>query len=288
MRNLRNRFERFCFQNRDKGIPNLMLYVVLANLLVYVMCLATNSGVLYHALRFDRSLILQGQVWRLVTFVFTGAFSYGNILLVLVSSLCYFSLGKAIEITWGTFRFNLFYLTGILLMDAYAMIFGCVADPYYLNLSLLLSYSTLYPNAQFLLLFIIPVKAWIFALIDLALILMGVLTSPFPYNLFPLVALANYFLFFGRDVMNVFPISWQNKVGRLFKRTPKQQYAPKDPVRFYTAPQKSAPKPAYSHRCTICGRTDISHPDLEFRYCSRCNGYYCYCQDHISNHTHIE
>ena len=50
----------------------------------------------------------------------------------------------------------------------------------------------------------------------------------------------------------------------------------------------ATPKAPHTHRCTICGRTDVSHPDLEFRYCSRCNGYHCYCQDHISNHTHIE
>ena len=49
-----------------------------------------------------------------------------------------------------------------------------------------------------------------------------------------------------------------------------------------------SPKAPYTHRCTVCGRTDVSNPELEFRYCSRCKGYYCYCQDHINNHVHIE
>lgn len=290
LRNLRNRFERFCFQNRHKGIPSLMLYVVIANLVVYIMSMFDNSNTLFRVLYFNRDLILQGQIWRLVTFVFTGAFSYGNILLVLLFSFCYYSLGRAIENIWGTFRFNLFYFSGIILMDIYAMVFNCYADPYYLNLSLLLSYSTLYPNAQFLLLFIIPVKAWILALIDLALIAYGMVTSHFPYNLFPLVALANYFLFFGKDVGNIIPLSWRIKASRIFKKKPAKR-PDTQPNIFPTAGTFQAAtgkqKANYSHRCTICGRTDVSHPDLEFRYCSKCEGYYCYCQDHISNHTHV-
>lgn len=291
MKNLRNRFERFCYQNRNKGIPNLMLYIVLANALVYIMSMFDRSYALYSALSFNRDLILQGQVWRLFTFVFTGAFQYGNVLFVLIFSLCYYSLGKAIENTWGACRFNLFYLTGVLLMDIYAMVFNCGADPYYLNLSLFLSFATLYPDSQFLLFFIIPVKAWVLALIDLVFILIGLFSSFFPYNLFPLIALANYFLFFGKDVLRVIPYSWQVNFTRLFKKKPKAAKYQK-PIDFHSAGSFEAttakPKQPYQHRCTICGRTDVSDPELEFRYCSRCNGYYCYCEDHISNHTHVQ
>lgn len=256
------------------------------------MSMFDNSYVLYNVLCFDRTLILQGQVWRLFTFVFTGAFSYGNILYVLIFSLCYYSLGSAIENIWGTFRFNLFYFTGVLLMDIYCMVIGGRADPYYLNLSLFLSYATLYPDAQFLLLFIIPVKAWILALVDLVLVLLGVFSTPFPFSLFPLISLANYFLFFGKDILRVIPLSWQVNFSRRFQKKPKAA-KPQDPIPFRPAGVQatSAEKPQqapYHHRCTICGRTDISHPDLEFRYCSRCNGYFCYCEDHIRNHTHIE
>ena len=281
MNKLRTNFNRFCYNNRDKGIPNLMLYVVLASALVYLMSMFDKNLVLYRALCFDRSLILRGQVWRLVTFVFTGAFSYGNVIWVLVSSLCYFSLGRAIEAVWGTLRFNLYYLAGVVLMVIYCMITGAYADPYYLNISLLLCYSTLYPNAQFLLLFIIPVKAWAMALVDIALLLAGVFMNHFPHNLLPLVALLNYFLFFGKDVLDLIPPSWKAKHSRRSTSAPK-----KDPIQF--RPKKPSQQPGYTHRCTICGRTDVSDPQLEFRYCSRCNGYHCYCQDHISNHDHIE
>ncbi len=284
MKKLRQKFERFCYRNRYKGIPNLMLFVMLANAIVYLMSMFDSSYTLYYALCFNRELILQGQVWRLLTFVFTGAFQYGSILMVLISSLCYFSLGRAIEQTWGTFRFNLFYLTGIVLMDLFCMIFGGAADPYYLNLSLLLSFSTLYPNAHFLLFFIIPVKAWILALLDLALIFMGVIGGTLPGCLFPLVSLANYFLFFGADVKNIIPATWRAKFSKPLRKTEKTSQA--QPIYFHTAPAKE--RPAYTHRCTVCGRTDVSNPELEFRYCSRCNGYFCYCEDHINNHEHVQ
>ncbi len=301
MKNLRNRFERFCFQNRHKGIPNLMLYIVLGSGIVSVLSMLGYSQI-YSLLCFDRDRILQGQIWRLITYVFT--MQSGNILMTLVLLYCYYSLGRALEATWGTFRFNLYYLTGIVLMDAYAMAFGgigitvdgitMVFSSYYsgsmtsyLHLSMLICYATVYSQAQFLLFFFIPVKAWILALIYLGVTLFDVISmtipiSYFPHNLFPLVALANYFLFFGKDVINVIPLSWQVKL----RRTPQRQAKrPSDPIPFSG---KAQAKPDYTHRCTVCGRTDVSNPELEFRYCSRCNGYFCYCQEHISNHTHVE
>ena len=310
MKKLRRNFERFCYQNRSKGIPNLMLYITLGTAIVYILSLVDNSNTLYNVLCFNRSLILQGQVWRLFTYVFTH--NAGNILLMMVSLLCYFSLGRAMENIWGTFRFNLFYFTGIILMDVFAMVCGgmtvsvgnYVLDVsslvagnlvYHLNLSLFLGYATLYPNAHFLLFFIIPVKAWIFALMDLILVIYDVVqytaAGLFPFSLFPLVAIANYFLFFGKDVLNVIPLTWQLNARRLFKKNAPQQKKT-GTVPFPTAGSYQATtatvKEAYTHKCTVCGRTDVTNPELEFRYCSRCNGYHCYCEDHINNHTHIQ
>ena len=291
MKELRRRFNRFCFQNRHKGIPNLMLYISLGCALVYLMTQVNQNSLLYSLLVFDREAILHGQIWRLITYPLT--FYHSNILLMAVFLFCYYSLGRAMENIWGTLRFNLFYFCGILMMDVWCMIFGGRADVTYLNLSLFLSYATMFPNAQFLLFFIIPVKAWIFALFDLALVLYSLLADPFPYNCFSVISLANYFLFFGADVLNVIPMSWRVNARRLFR---KKSYAPKQEkpkvIPFSQAGSYEAttakPKAPYTHKCTICGRTEVSNPELEFRYCSRCNGYHCYCEDHINNHTHIE
>jgi hypothetical protein len=290
LKNLRRNFNRFCYQNRDKGISNLMLYVSLGCALVYLMTQFTQNTILYQLLVFDREAILHGQVWRLLSYPLT--FFNSNLLLMAISLFCYYSLGRAMELVWGTLKFNLFYLCGVLMMDVYCMIFGGRADVTYLNLSLFLSYATMYPNSQFLLFFIIPVKAWIFALFDLVLVIFGLLVYPFPANLFSVISLANYFLFFGKDVLNVIPVSWRYNARRLFRRTKVKKADRPKVVPFPNAGSYEAsvatPKAPYTHRCTICGRTDVSDPNLEFRYCSRCNGYHCYCEDHISNHTHIE
>lgn len=282
--NLRKRFDRFCFKHRDKGIPNLMLYVSLGSALVYLFSQFSGNYILYYYLAFDRELILQGQLWRLISYPLT--YGTNSLLLTAISLFCYYSLGRAMEHVWGTLKFNLFYISGVLMMDIFCMIFGGRAGVTYLNLSLFLGYATMYPNAQFLLFFIIPVRAWIFALVDLALVLLSLITDPFPANIFSVISLANYFLFFGKDVLNVIPLTWRIKLGRSSAGKTKKAAGPK--VVVFTNTKTHQETPPYSHRCTICGRTDISDPELEFRYCSRCNGYYCYCQDHINSHTHVE
>jgi membrane associated rhomboid family serine protease len=290
---VRKKFEIFCFKNRRYGIPNLMLFISLGAALVYVLGMMDNSYRLYNMLCFNREKILQGEVWRLISYVLCC--DTDNLVLVAISLFCYYSLGRSMENLWGTLRFNLFYFCGVIMQDIFCMIFGGAASVSNLNLSLFLAYATLYPNAHFLLFYVIPVKAWIFAVFDLAIILYQVITLTswglFPFSLYPLVALLNYFLFFGKDVVNVIPVSWRANFRRLLRKKQKKTQSAKT-VPFPSAGSYQATvakvKAPYTHQCTICGKTDISNPELEFRYCSRCNGYHCYCQEHISNHSHIQ
>ncbi len=281
MKGLRTKFERFCLKNRHVGIPNLMLFIAIGSAVVYLLNYFGLPG-LADLLRFDRAAILRGQVWRLITYIFT--YDAGNILLTLFGLFCFFSLGRSMEASWGTLRFNLFYFTGVILMDAFCMLFGGQATVSNLNLSLLLGVATLYPDSRIFLFGFIPLRAWILGFVYICLtlhnVIMIALQGEFLYCLFPLVAIGNYFLFFGRDVINVLPPAWRH---RRKPKNPKIVDVP--PVR------KAAPKKdntPYTHRCVVCGRTDISHPNLEFRYCSRCKGYFCYCEDHINNHNHVE
>lgn len=307
MSNLRGKFERFCYRHRDKGIPNLMLYVVLGSVVVYVMSLFNGGTFLYNLLCFDKSLILRGQVWRLITYVFT--YNPGsNPLLILIFFFFFYNLSRHVELTLGTFKFNLFYFSGVLMMDIFALIFCPSADVlvgntlvpadyftyfiysdmgWYLHLSLLLMFATTNPQSQFLIFFIIPVKAWFMGLVYLLMVVVSIFNMSyplflFPHSLFPLIGLLNYLLFAGKDVKNLFPF--------IRKSTRHKSSGRSGPISFgkKITNQPSSKSVPYTHRCTICGRTDISDPDMEFRYCSRCNGYYCYCQEHINNHTHIE
>ena len=303
MNKLRQGFERFCFRNRDKGIPNLMLYIALGNALVIIMSMINGGIVLYELLSFDKAKILEGQVWRLFTYVFTQS---GSGLIDLLFLYFFYLIGRHIENSMGVFKFNLYYFSGVVLMDVFAMLFCPIIPdtlviytilPYgemagYLHMSLFLTFATLHPDSRFLVMFIIPIKGWVLALIYLGLEAIQIfnLSYPvmlFPHNLFPLVALANYLLFMGSDLKNLLPLSWRVKAGKAVqkKSTPKTGTIPFPNGIDYKRP---APKPQdFNHRCTVCGRTDTEFPDLEFRYCSRCSGYHCYCEDHINDHTHI-
>ena len=290
MKNIRRSFERFCLRNQNKGIKNLMLYICGGNAVVYLLSIIAQNYSLYYMLCFDRRRILSGEIWRLFTYPLTMQAGMGgglNILLVAIILFCYYSLGTVIERRWGTLKFNIFYLSGVVMMDVFCMFFpNCRANVTYLNMSLFLSYATMFPDATFLLYMIIPIKAWLFALLDLVLVAIGIFQNPFPTNFFPIVALANYFLFFGSDVLNLIPLKWRLKLRKQFHG--KSTSSEPKVIHFKVSGQPKQEQKNYNHRCTVCGRTDVTNPELEFRYCSRCKGYYCYCQDHISNHAHIE
>ena len=284
MKELRRKFDRFCFRNRDKGIPNLMAWIGIGTAAVYLINSIDPSYALYFALRFDRAAILQGQIWRLITWPLT--FSGTSLFMTLFAMLCYWSFGRSIERVWGSLRFNLFYLSGMVLLDLYCMIFDGYATASYLNLSLVLAFATLFPDTHILLMYIIPIKAWVLALFYLVITLLGCI-APFPDCLYPLIGFGNYFLFFGRDILRLIPVSWQLNARRAAKKAknPKAKTIPFNAT-GYQASHATVRAP-YTHKCTICGRTDVDDPELEFRYCSRCKGYHCYCSEHISNHAHI-
>ncbi len=292
MKDLRRRFERFCLKNRNRGIPNLMLYIAIGNLIVYVLSVIDPSNVVYRYLCFSRSSILHGQVWRLVTYIFTYLLdtSGWSFFLAAVSLFCYYQFGKILESYWGVFRFNLYYLAGVVLTDLAAIVLGSGADATALNLSLFLAVATIAPEARVLLFFVIPIKmkymAWVylgFSVLNVAMYLRlyGLLSFAW---LLPVVPLLNYFLFFGSDIKNIFPNTWRVKPRKNYRTTAAHEKPNADWAASYRS--KTGEKP-YRHKCTVCGRTDTDYPNLEFRYCSKCSGYYCYCIDHINNHVHI-
>ena len=315
LKKLRRNFERFCYKHRNKGIPNLMLYIAVGTALISVMTLINGGEILYELLAFDKAKILQGQVWRLVSWLLTDTLS-ANPLLNVLFLYFFYRLGSAVEMTIGTFKFNLFYAAGVVLMDAFAMIFCPTQDAIighylvtaeqfaylyggmagYLHLSLVLAFATSYPDSQFYIFFVIPIRAWVMALFYLILVGISVFNMCYPVNLlphalFPLIGLLNYFLFFGDQMSNLLPLSWRVKVSRgVRKRKNAPQQTNRKPIPFPNGgeqKQDGADRQAYHHKCTVCGRTDVSNPELEFRYCSKCSGYHCYCEEHISEHNHI-
>ena len=289
MKNLRRDFERFCYRHQNKGIPNLMLYLAIGMAVMYIFMAIDPSNLLYYALYFDRAAILQGQVWRLITYVFIPYDN--NPLFLAISMYFYYYIGRTIESQWGTFRFNLFYFSGVIITDIAALLLGATATVGNLNLSLVLAFATLFPENRVLLFFIIPLKMKYLAWAYFGITIWEVIVYPFPYNLFPIFALLNYFLFFGSDILGILPDFLTRGRGHAkpfgsFGGFSQKKQKP-NPNWAGAYQSKDGQKP-YRHKCTVCGRTDTDYPGLEFRYCSKCNGYYCYCIDHINNHAHIQ
>ncbi|MBE6927549.1 MAG: hypothetical protein E7467_03540 [Ruminococcaceae bacterium] len=317
MGKLRRNYNTFLHQNANKGIPNLMFWICASNAVVFVMDFFFKLPLL-ELLIFKSSSIAHGEVWRLFSYIFTFACMagsiFGPILGAVISILFYHWIGKLLEAVMGRLRFNIFYFSGILLIDLYFMLIYwiCgiprVADANYLNLSMFLAVATLIPDERVYIYFIIPVKMKWLAWLDLALCVYYTISSFVEFTplfslletttiigicliaFYPWVSILNYFLFFGRKCKNLFPSLRQkykqNKRQYEFRRAqqPQQQPHP-DWAKNYRNAEGQRP---YRHKCTVCGRTDTQCPDLEFRYCSRCKGYFCYCVDHINNHSHVE
>ena len=274
MRSIGSWFDRFCYKHPRLGIPNLMNYVVIGTAVVYLLDMF-SQGTCSLLLAFSPYLILHGQVWRLLSFVFIPL--SGNLLFLALSLYFYWMIGSTLEREWGSVKFTVFYLMGVLLNALLGFLTG-FATMTYVNLSLFFAFATLYPNTQFLVFFIIPVKAKWLAWLDAAIFAFSVFSylirGYFLAALIPVIAILNYFLFFS------------SSFAALFRRV-KHQADPQT-INFKKAQKKAKETKGYLHKCAVCGITDADNPDMEFRYCSKCNGYYCYCMNHINNHIHIE
>jgi hypothetical protein len=271
---LSDKIDRFCYKHPRFGINNLMLILVIGNCIVYLMDRVSN-GTLSPLLAFSRYYILHGQIWRLITFLIVPGTGSGIILFAL-SMYFYWFIGSNLEREWGAGKFTIYYGVGVIAAIIVGLITG-VASTTYLNLSLFLAFATLYPNIRFLLMYIIPVKAKWLAWIDAALIAVNfvsaILTLRIGTAILIVASLLNYLVFFWNDLMYY--------VRRQRRSTSRST------MDFQRATQAKRDKNGYIHKCAVCGRTDTDYPNLEFRYCSKCVGYYCYCMDHINSHVHI-
>lgn len=274
MKDPRSYIERFCYKHPNFGIPRLMMYVAIGNVVFWLLG-AVNTRISYY-LVFDPYLILHGQVWRLITFAFCPP-STG--FLAFIAIYFYYWIGTTLEQYWGTPQFTIYFFSGLILTVVYGFLIYFITgtrvqvDAQYVYLSMFFSFAALFPDMQVLLFFIIPVKMKWLALLDAAFFLFSVLTTVFPYNLLPIVAVLNFVIFCGGDLLRMLPkrpgastVNFRRESQRI-RREQREQL--------------------YHHKCAVCGRTDVTNPELEFRYCSRCAGYHCFCAEHINNHIHF-
>ena len=196
------------------GIENLMMYIVVTMLAVYLAEMILGVPASWYMF-FHRGLILQGQVWRIISFVFLPV-GGGNPFMVFLMLYVFYFLGRTLENEWGTFSFNVYYLFGVIGAIIAGFLAGAVNNQY-IYMSILLAFAYLFPNMEFRLFFLIPVKVkyigyvmWILYAIDLFFALINFSLS----NILALIAsLVNFFIFFGPDIYSQY-LTWKKYQGR--------------------------------------------------------------------------
>ena len=277
------------------AIRDLSLVLIICYAVGYVIAFIdgrSGSNILGY-LTLDPYAILHGQIWRLFTWILIPPGSLDPFTIIML--FFYYSIGTSLERVWGTYRYNVYLFSGMfftilgsfLWMGLEYLFAGGPVDPtmaaihfaryaglfstYYVNMSIYLAYAATFPNAQILLMMIIPVKVkW-----------MGIIYG---------VMLAYEFIFSGSVLMRIvigssllnFVIFFFTSRNRIHM-TPKQM---KRRAEFKQEIRRNAP--ITKHKCAICGQTDQDDENLEFRFCSKCNGNYEYCQNHLFTHTHIK
>lgn len=268
------------------AIPNLMIWLIGAYMVGFVLYRAA-PGIL-ELLVLSPYHILHGQIWRLVTWIFMP--TYTGIFSLVIMALLYYQLGTTLERTWGTFRFNVYIFSGMLftvlgaflLYGIMYLIYGSVTKEMlligygfstnYINMSIFLAFALTYPEMQIMLYFIIPIKMKWMAAVYGILTVLEFFESGWAGKISIFMSLLNFIIFF---------LSTRN-----FKR-----YAPHEVHRRQQFKAQMRQPSGYpggaKHKCAVCGRTELDDPSLDFRFCSKCEGNYEYCQDHLFTHQHM-
>ncbi|MBC5779738.1 hypothetical protein [Blautia difficilis] len=274
------------------GIENLTMYIIISYVLGYAL-MYINPGAL-SMLSLNVTKILQGQVWRLITWIVYPPSTSSPLWFVIAILFFYYPISASLEHTWGKFKFTLYILSGMIFTVIAAFILhfvmggvldglgGIIFSTYYISLSIFLAYSLTYPDMTVLLMFVIPIKMKWMSIVYAAIVIYDVaryFMNGAWFMALPIIAsLLNFVIFFlgSRD----------------FNRyNPKEIHRKNEFKRAVNGGSKTVPFPGNSngvtkHKCAVCGRTEKDDPNLEFRFCSKCNGNYEYCQDHLYTHIH--
>lgn len=283
------------------AIPNISLYLILCYAVGYLLVILHLDSI-FGLLTLNPYAILHGQIWRIITWIivppgYNPFYGYQVSFLVLITLYFYYAIGRTLENVWGTFYYNLFLFLGMFFtvlgsfflmgliyvmngsagngsldMSTIMSLYSFQFSTYYVNMSIFLGYAMTFPDAQVLLMFIIPIRVKVLGIIYAILLLYQFIVSDISNKIIIGASLLNVIVFFALS-RNSFHLS------------PKQMKRRHD---FKKEIKHAQPKGITRHKCAICGRTEETNPELEFRFCSKCNGNYEYCQEHLFTHTHVK
>lgn len=279
------------------AIKNISLVLILCYACGYLISWVNADAFRFFTLN-PYEILFHGQIWRLVTWIIVppGSFDFFTLLMLYF----YYSIGTTLEHTWGTYRYNLYLFMGMLftaagafVMMGYMYLFqpdvlavygagemfaalSSMFSTYYVNMSIFLAFAATFPDMQVLLFFFIPLKVKILGIIYGAMLVYQFIAG---YGNNFLTA-ANRFVI-GASLLNFIVFFFTSR--SMIHMSPKQM---KRRQEFKRDVKKSTR--ITRHKCAICGRTEETNPELEFRFCSKCDGNYEYCQDHLFTHTHVK
>ena len=267
------------------AIPNLTVYLLAGYVIGYgIIYLMPN---MIGWLTLEPALILRGQVWRIISWVLIPPTT--NLISLFFLVLLYYSLGTALERTWGTFRYNVYIFSGILftviavfiLYGVFFFMYGAevslssigLVSTNYITMSIFLAFDAIYPDMEVMIYFFLTIKMKWMAIVYAAMALYYFITGGIVSRVAIAASLLNFVIFF---------LSGRNM----------RRFGPREQARKAKFKKQSRPHMTYAggarHRCAVCGRTELDDPNLEFRFCSKCRGNYEYCQDHLFTHEHVK
>lgn len=259
------------------AIPGLAKWIVVFYAVGFLI-LYMAPGVYETYFRLDARLILEGQIWRVFTFILEPPTT--GLIFLFFALYFYWMLGTMLEHAWGAFRFNLFYFSGVLGTVLGAILAYLITgqayllDTTYVNLAMFLAFAFEFPDMQFLLFFVVPIKVKWLGYLDGAMLLLTFIQGDAGVRIAVGIAMLNFLVFFA------------SKISRR-GYTPRQVHRKMRYKKAVRSGMSSGNKNGARHRCAVCGRTELDDDSLEFRFCSKCNGNYEYCQDHLFTHEHI-
>ena len=270
------------------SIHNLTRYIILTYIIGYILLMiSTYSPVnILGWLALNPGAIMRGQVWRLVTWVLMPP---GQLdIFTIIMLFCYYQLGTVLERTWGDFLYNVYIFFGLIMtvVGAFIMYFaggallieltgGMLFSTYYVSLSIFLGFAMTFPDQQMLFMFIIPIKIKYLALVDVAYLIYSMIRGGWISRVMIICSLASTILFF---------LGTRN-----YQRfRPKERRRQKEFTKAMGYGKVQGGGRIARHRCAVCGQTELDNPDLEFRFCTKCNGNYEYCQNHLFTHEHVK
>ena len=282
--NFLNKMER---QYGRYAIHNLTKYMIGCYAIGYILLYIGQAfgANFFQYLLLSPYHIMHGQIWRILSWILIPP-SSSNIIFVLIMLSFYYYLGTALERTWGAFRYNVYILGGMLCTvigafilyfisgpnEMFSLINGMSFSTYYINLSIFLAFAMNYPDMEVLFMMIIPIKIKYLALLDVAYLLYDLIRGGWGTRTVIIASLLNFIIYF--------------LMTRNYRRISPQEIHRKQQFKKAVHPQMTPG--GTRHKCAVCGRTEKDGEHLEFRYCSKCNGNYEYCQDHLFTHQHIK